>query len=366
MRYYVIAGEASGDLHGSHLIRELYRQDESAEVRAWGGSLMRDAGAEVVMDIADLAFMGFWEVLTNLRQISKNFSFCRKDVLAWKPDVLVMIDFPGFNLKLVKYFHDRGIKIIYYISPQVWAWKEKRVKDIRLYVDRLLVILPFEKQFYADRNVEVDYVGHPLLDHIDDHSASKDDNLIALIPGSRMQEVRTMLPIYLEAAESYPEYKYVIAQAPTMSRETYEDIIKRSGTKLDIDILANQTYEIMSRAGAALVTSGTATLECALHETPQVVCYKGNWLSYLIAKQLVNVKYISLVNLILDKPVVKELIQGELHVKNVTDELGKILDPQNTPHFKKSHEELKEVLKDRGASARAAHIIISRTQNKSS
>ncbi len=356
MKYYIIAGEASGDLHGSHLVRSLHDQDPQADIRAWGGDLMREAGADVVRHISDLAFMGFWEVLTHLRQIAANFRFCKRDVMEWQPDVLVMIDFPGFNLKLVKWFHERGIKIVYYISPQVWAWKEKRVKDLKLYVDRLIVILPFEEPYYANHGLEVDYVGHPLLDHIHQEAAVGEDRMIAIIPGSRRQEIKAMLPIMLQAAEAHPDYKYELAMAPGMEDDLYRGLIGESG--LDISLRRSATYEIMSRATAAMVTSGTATLETALHHTPMVVCYRGNWLSYQIAKRLVSIKYISLVNLILDAPLVPELIQSDLTAQKLISELRPLLDSKARDRQLEGFTRLREVLGGPGASARAAEVCI--------
>lgn len=355
MKYYIIAGEASGDLHGAHLVRSLLSQDKHADIRAWGGDLMSDAGADVVRHISDLAFMGFWEVMIHLRQIAANFRYCKRDVMEWQPDVLVMIDFPGFNLKLVKWFHDRGVKIVYYISPQVWAWKEKRVKDLKLYVDRLIVILPFEKPYYADHGLEVDYVGHPLLDHIGHQAKSASDHMIGIIPGSRRQEISAMLPIMLQAAAEHPDYRYEVAMAPGMEDALYHHLI--GDTTLDISLRRGATYEIMSTATAAMVTSGTATLETALHDTPMVVCYRGNWISFQIAKRLVSIKYISLVNLILDEPLVPELIQSDLVADRLLAELNPILKGPARDRQLDGFRRLREVLGGAGASDRAAAVV---------
>ena len=361
MKYYIIAGEASGDLHGSNLVKSIFQKDPDAEIRAWGGDLMKSEGTDVVMHISQLAFMGFWEVITNLHQISKNFKFCRKDVIDWQPDVLVMIDFPGFNLKLVKWFKERNIKIVYYISPQVWAWKAKRVKDIKLYVDRLVVILPFEKEYYAERDVEVDYVGHPLLDCVADHDDHKIKGQIALIPGSRKQEIKTMLPVMLQAASAHPECTYKITQAPGMPEELYTEITSRFPA-LSCELVQESTYKSMAESEVALVTSGTATLETALHNTPQVVCYKGNWISYWIARSLVNVKYISLVNLILDEPLLTELIQGDLDKTRLSSELTLLLEDKEQNRQKEAYSRLKDILANKGASERTADIVIDYAQ----
>lgn len=326
MRYYIIAGEASGDLHGGNLVRELHAQDPQADIRCWGGDRMEAAGATLVKHYRDLAFMGFVEVLRHLRTIFRNIAFCKQDILAYKPDVLVLIDYPGFNLRIAAWARKQGIKTVYYISPQAWAWKEKRVEKIRRDVDKMLVILPFEVPFYEKWNYPVTYVGHPLIEVVGKEMATAPQPLsakplVALLPGSRAQEIRLKLPLMLQAVKHFPEYQFAVAQAPAQPDALYEEIIGDNKVLL----VKGKTYELLKQARAALVTSGTATLETALFGVPQVVCYKGNPVSYWLAKKLIKVKYISLVNLIADKPVVKELIQDDLNETNITNELRGLL-----------------------------------------
>lgn len=369
MRYYVIAGEASGDLHGSRLIRAINELDQQAVVRCWGGDKMAAEGAEVVKHYRDLAFMGFAEVIKNLPTILRNIKWCKQDILAFKPDVLVLIDYPGFNLRIAKWAKDQGIKVAYYISPQVWAWKQSRVKAIREVVDKMLVILPFEQPFYKQWDYEVEYVGHPLAEIVNEElkkpftqlktnqpiTASKP--IIALLPGSRAQEIRMKLPLMLEASQQFSDYQFVVAQAPAQPTSFYQTMI--SGYP-DVRLaLTGETYNLLKQSQAALVTSGTATLETALFGVPQVVCYKGSWLSYQIAKRVVKVNYISLVNLIMDKPVVKELIQDELTVENIARELQKVTsDEQGIKRMKLYYAELKNLLhQNENASSKAAKAI---------
>ena len=294
MRYYLIAGEASGDLHGSNLIKALAEQDETAEFRCWGGDLMAEAGAEVVKHYRDLAFMGFAEVIMNLRTILRNISFCKEDLMAYKPDALILIDYPGFNLRIAEYAHEHGLKVFYYISPQVWAWKQSRVHKIKRVVDQMFVILPFEKEFYARFDIDVDFVGHPLLDAIANFETEKpsfadfskkhgldDRPLIVLLPGSRKQEISVMLPLMLSVMVHYPDYQFVIAGAPSQDQSFYKSLMGDH----QIPVLHQQTYPLLQQATAALVTSGTATLETALFGVPEVVCYKGNAISFAIAKR---------------------------------------------------------------------------------
>lgn len=364
MRYYVIAGEASGDMHVANLMKELKRRDISAVFRCWGGDRMRDAGGEIVKHYRELAFMGFTEVIMNLRTILQNISFCKKDILQWKPDVVILIDYPGFNLRIAEFVHLQKIKVIYYISPQVWAWKQSRVEKIKKFVDRMLVILPFEKEFYKKFNYDVDYVGHPLLDEINQtHSSDnwkKENGLegkptIALLPGSRMQEINKMLPLMLSTINKFEGYHFAVSAAPSADKATVEKICEGFPVK----IIYADSYSLLKNSFAALVTSGTATLETALFGVPQVVCYKGGTVSYLIAKQLVNVKFISLVNLIMEKEVVKELIQNQLTEKNIAVELQKILEEGNRRKIIAEYTELRTRLGGLGASARAAEKIIS-------
>jgi lipid-A-disaccharide synthase len=364
MKYYIIAGEASGDLHGSNLIKELKKLDHEANIRSWGGDLMQAAGAEVIKHYKELAFMGFIEVIKNLPAILNNLKFCKEDILQFQPDVLILIDYPGFNLRIAKWAKAQGIKVIYYISPQVWAWKESRVKLIRNVVDKMLVILPFEKEFYETKwDFKVDYVGHPLVKVIDDflnNNSSKKENekpVIALLPGSRQQEVAAKLPIMLEASKAFPQYKFVIAKASSLDDAFYDRFLK---DHQNVSSSKNDTYTLLSTATAALVTSGTATLETALFGVPQVVCYKGSSVSYHIAKRLIKIKYISLVNLIMDREVVKELIQVDLTVKTVIRELDLLLNnTEKKQQLKNDYQELKNLLQQGGnASEKAATIIV--------
>ncbi len=365
MKYYIIAGEASGDLHASNLIKAIKQKDAEAEFRFWGGDLMRQQGGSLVKHYRDLAFMGFAEVIMNLRTILGNISFCKKDIISWNPDVLILVDYPGFNLRIAEFAHKKGFKVVYYISPQVWAWKRGRVKKIKKVVDKMLVILPFEKEFYAGYGMDVSFTGHPLLDALqqEDH-LSKDEFLeknnlpekpiIALLPGSRKQEVSKMLRVMLQTVSKLPGYEFVIAGVPTLGEEFYNTFLINDSVK----VLFNKTHNILYHADAALVTSGTATLETALIGTPEVVCYKGNWLSYKIAKQVIKVKYISLVNLIMDRMVVKELIQHELTVDNLVKELNLLLnDTEYRQKQLSDYNELREILGKSGASEKAAAII---------
>lgn len=365
MKYYIIAGEASGDLHASNLIRALKIQDVDADIRAWGGDLMQEQGAKIVKHFRDLAFMGFAEVLFNLRTILQNIRFCKRDILAWQPDVLVLVDYPGFNLRIAEFANQKGMKVIYYISPQVWAWKKSRVHAIKKHVDKMLVILPFEKDFYAKYDYPVEFVGHPLLDALPTELSNEklfrkendlsDKPIIALLPGSRKQEIEKMLRIMLEVVIDFPHYQFVIAGAPSIEDDFYVNIIKATG----VVFVKNKTQKLLLISEAALVTSGTATLETALLNVPEVVCYKGNAISYQIAKRIVDIPFISLVNLIMNKEVVKELIQAELTAENLKAELNKILSGADKREAVLSnYHELRSKLGEGGASAKAADQII--------
>ncbi len=373
MRYYIIAGEASGDLHASNLMKELKSQDPDAFFRCWGGDMMQKQGAELVKHYRDLAFMGFIEVASHLPTILKNFHLCEGDLVAFNPDVIILVDYPGFNLRMARFAARKGIRVFYYISPQLWAWRSSRVKSVRKWVEKMFVILPFEKEFYARYNYNVDYVGHPLLDVINGQMHLKnrhqfllqnelsDKKIIALMPGSRKMEIEKMLGIMTSVITSFPDYQFVIAGAPSVPGDFYDRILKGTSVKLVID----QTYDLLSHSYAALVASGTATLETALMEIPQVVCYKGNRLSYLIAKLLVNVSYISLVNLISGKMLVPELIQSELNRENLVKALSEIL--ENSAERKSmidGYHLLKQELGGSGASARAASLMIQYLKQK--
>lgn len=384
MKYYLISGEASGDLHGSNLVKQLYLTDPSAEIRCWGGDLMQAAGATLVKHYRDLAFMGFAEVVKNLPTILKNIRFCKEDIRSYQPDVLVLIDYPGFNLRIAEWAKANGFKVVYYISPQVWAWKENRVKKMKQCIDKMLCILPFEKAYYHDKwNWEVDYVGHPLVEVVEEKqlgvksekltvkSQENEGNtgatpyspftihhspLIALLPGSRKQEIQKKLPIMLEVAKSFPDYQFVVAQAPGLDDDFYAPFMT---AYQNVSAVRNQTYDLLLQAKAALVTSGTATLETALFGVPEVVCYKGSTISYQIARRLIRIKYISLVNLIMDKEVVKELIQDALTTENLVAELSLLLnDTEKQKTLQAEYRALKELLSAGGhASAQAARII---------
>lgn len=359
MKYYIIAGEASGDLHASNLMKALKQEDKAANFRVWGGDLMEAAGGELVKHYRDLAYMGFVEVLQNIRTIFNNFKFCKKDILAFAPDVLILVDYPGFNLRMAGWAKKNGIRVFYYISPQIWAWNSKRVLQIKKDIDRMFVILPFEEAFYAKYDMAVDFVGHPLLDVVVNRSpdpAFREKNkiaektLIALLPGSRKQEIAKVLKGMLQVVDDFPDYEFVIAAATAIPLAFYTNIIKEKNSA--VKVVQNKTYDLLQIASAALVTSGTATLETGLFKVPQVVCYRGSLLSYWIARQLVNVKYISLVNLILDRPLLTELIQGDFNKKNLKLALQGLLD--DSSRIMAGYNELKDKLGNEGASATAA------------
>jgi lipid-A-disaccharide synthase len=366
-RIYIIAGEASGDLHGANLLKELYKLDYSISVRAWGGDRMKNEGATLVKHISELAFMGFIEVLLNLSTILKNINFCKKDILEFKPDVLLLIDYPGFNLRIAQWAKKNGIKVHYYISPQVWAWKKSRVKIIKASVDKMYSILPFENDFYKQFDYETQYVGHPLLDEVENFNQvrlTKDEFLnknklsqvpiISILPGSRKQEIKVKLPIMLDAVKSLKNYQIVIAGAPNQTAKMYEEF-ERQGCK----IIFGQTYDLLSNSEAAIVTSGTATLETAILNIPEVVCYKGSWISYFIARSLIKINYISLVNLIMDQQIVKELIQGECNPFKIREELDFLLNDKNYRQAMLSNFEImREKLGGQGASKKVAHSLL--------
>lgn len=362
MKYYIIAGEASGDLHGSNLIKEIIKADPEADIRCWGGDKMEESGATLVKHYRDLAFMGFAEVIKNLPAILKNFSFCKKDVAAFQPDVVILIDYPGFNLRMAKWTHEHHYKTVYYISPQIWAWKENRIKAIKKYVDKMLVILPFEKEFYSKWHFPVTYVGHPLVDVIENfknnhREIKKESHTIALLPGSRKQEIKTKLPVMLEASKNFPEYTFVVAKAPGMDERFYEEFLKNYK---NVQTASDNTYAVLMQSSAALVTSGTATLETALFGVPEIVCYKGSAISYEIAKRLIKLKYISLVNLIMDKEVVKELIQHDLTTDNITFYLKEILNNnQKKEQLQQDYTLLKDLLSKGGYASKNAALEIS-------
>ena len=363
MKLYIIAGEASGDLHGSNLMKAFKSKRSDLDFRFWGGDKMSEIAGEPVKHIRDLAFMGFVEVLANIRTITKNIKMCKQDILNYKPDALILIDYPGFNLRIAEFAKAHNIKVLYYISPQVWAWKEGRVKKIRRVVDKMYCILPFEKDFYAKHEYEVEFVGHPLVDAINafkeeaptkvvfyDKYKLEDKPILALLPGSRVQEIKVKLPIMLEASKSFGDYQIIICGAPNRDEKFYASFVGGTSTK----VVTNDTYSVLNFATLAIVTSGTATLETALFKVPQVVCYKGSAISYAIAKRLVKVNYISLVNLIMDQELVKELIQADLTSQNIVQELSKLKEGEERDRLISKYESLIVKLGGGGASDQAA------------
>jgi len=372
MKYYIIAGEASGDLHASNLMKELALLDTQGQFRCWGGDLMQAAGGELVKHYRGLAFMGFTEVLLNLRTIIKNLTFCKKDMEAFNPDVVILVDYPGFNLRVAKFAHRKGIKVFYYISPQVWAWKRSRVHDIKRYVDKMFVILPFEKEFYASYGMEVDFVGHPLhdaiagdksLDAAGDFRVQRqlgEKPIIALLPGSRKQEIERVLPVMLSVIPGFDEVLFVVAGVSSVGEGYYDKFLRNQ----KVIIVFDTTRVLLRNSQAALVTSGTATLETAMLGIPEVVCYRGGQLSYLIARQLVKVPYISLVNLIAGREIVKELIQGELNRGALSRELKCILPGQEGRNrMLKDYTELNQMLGEELASQKTARLMMSYLKN---
>ncbi len=366
MRYYIIAGEASGDLHGSALIRALKRIDNDAEFRFWGGDMMLAAGGTMVRHINKTNFMGFWEVLMNIRTVFKNLRLCRKDLARYKPDGLILIDYPGFNMRIARFANRLGIKVFYFISPKVWAWNQSRVYKIKKYVDHMLTIFPFETDFYRKFSYEVDYVGNPLIDEIEERAKQDEDfsvfirknclpdkPLIAILPGSRLHEIDNCLPIMLSITSHYKDYQFVIAGAPSIDPDVYAKY-----TGKNIPVIFNQTYQLLKHSAASIIVSGTATLEAALLEVPMVVCYRGSQISYHIARYFIKVKYISLVNLIMEREIVNELIQNDFNRKSVKAELDKMIGDQEyrtrmVDNFKK----LRSLLGEPGAAERAANKI---------
>ncbi len=369
MKYYIITGEASGDLHASNLMKELKNEDAQADFRFWGGDLMQAQGGEMVKHYRETAFMGFVTVLKNLKVIRANFTLCETDLLAYAPDVLILVDYPGFNLRMAAFAKKHGIRVHYYISPKIWAWKESRVKKIKAHVDRMFTIFPFETEFYKKHDYEVSFGGNPLLDAIENRE-NKDENfeqfvernqldakpIIALLAGSRKQEIERILPVMLQVVERFPDYQFVVAAAPSITKEFYGSVSKGS----QLSFVYNQTYDLLQQSKAALVASGTATLETALLRIPQVVCYKmsGGSLAYRLGKILLNIKYISLVNLVVDKFVVKELIQQYCNPQSISAELDLILnDEAYRSQMLSNYEELNQHLGGAGASARFAKMI---------
>lgn len=369
MKYYIIAGEASGDLHGANLIKALFKEDPKAEIRFWGGDQMAAQGGTLVKHYKELAFMGFWEVFIHLKTILNNIAFCKKDILSFQPDALIYIDYPGFNMRIAEWAKKQGIPNHYYISPQVWAWKENRIKKIKRDLDALYVILPFEANYFSEKHqYAVDFVGHPLMQviheenqkkerlEIDTNGASKP--IIALLPGSRKQEINKMMPVFLSVVEGFPEYHFIIAGAPGIEPEWYAKFTLHPS----VSLLHNQTYTLLKNAFAAIVTSGTATLETALFGIPQMVCYKSSRFSYAIAKRVVKLDFISLVNLILNKEVVTELIQEECSLEKITAELKRLADKKVRSQIAKDYDLLGKQLGEKNASEEVAKAIVKAIQ----
>jgi len=364
MKYYIIAGEASGDLYGSRLITELKSLDNNAEIRFWGGDKMVLSGGTIVKHIRDLAFMGFYEVIKNIDKIFSNISFCKKDILAFNPDKIIYIDYPGFNLRICDWAKKKGFSNYYYISPQIWAWKEGRIKKIKRNVDKLYVIFPFEKKYYNEKhNIDTFYFGHPLIEAISSYNINKnffsENNIpynkpiIAFLPGSRIQEIKTILPIFLSIISNYPNYNFIIAGVNNVDPNIYN-----LGSYSNLFIVYNKTYDLLTNSFAAIVTSGTASLECALFKIPQLVCYKTSHLSYFIGKLFVKLKYISLVNIILEKGIVKELIQDNLNKKSLAYEFNKLCEQETRSKIIKEYSKIFDLLSVKDTSKKIASSII--------
>ncbi|MCK4663639.1 MAG: lipid-A-disaccharide synthase [Bacteroidales bacterium] len=371
MKYYLISGEASGDLHGSNLMKGIKKADSNADFRYWGGDLMENQGGTLVKHYKYHAFMGFITVLLNIKTVLNNLNQCKKDIIHYQPDVVILIDYPGFNLRIAKFVKENGIRVFYYISPKIWAWKQSRIKIIKQYVDKMFVIFPFEKDFYKKFSYPVNFCGNPLLDAIENRENKNelfadfikrnnlpDKPVIALVPGSRKQEIKNILPVMLSVISNYLDYQFIITGTPSIEKGFYRKIIDKHNVKL----IYNETYQIIQQSYVALVTSGTAALETALLNIPQVVCYKfpGGKLGYKLGTKLLKVKYISLVNLIMDKATVKELIQHYLSTVNLKNEIDKILkDKDYKNQMLNDYKDLMSILGGAGASERTAKLMLS-------
>jgi lipid-A-disaccharide synthase len=368
MKYYIIAGEASGDLHASNLMKELLKIDSSIDFHFWGGDLMQAvANKKPYKHIRDLAFMGFVEVAKNIRTIFKNIAFCKQSIIEVKPDVLILVDYPGFNLRIAEWAKQKGIKVLYYISPTIWAWKENRVNIVKRCVDKMFVILPFEVDVYKKHQVDVEYAGHPLLDAIEQEKANmpsreefisknqlENKPIIAILPGSRLQEIEKMFAVMLDVVNDFPEYQFVIAGTTNLPKESYQIAIDKK-----LKVVFNQTYPLLNCAYAGIIKSGTSTLESALFRLPQVVCYKGGNVSFKIAKLVVGdrIKYIALPNLIMNKLIVKELVQQDFNTENLKQELSEILNQQNRTEILKQYDDLITLLGGSGTSKKIAELM---------
>ena len=361
-KIYIISGEASGDLHAANLVSELKKQNNSLEFRAWGGDRLRNEGVIIDKDIKELAFMGFLEVLLNIRTIFKNIRSCKENLLNFKPDLLILVDYPGFNLRIAKWAKSQNIPVYYYISPQIWAWKESRIHLIKKTVERMYCILPFEKDFYMKHSLNVSYLGHPLLDEVNKFKILNNNSLelqnkrpiLAILPGSRKQEIERKLPLMIAASSQFPEYTVIVACAPNLDLAYYEKFKTQ-----EVLFVKNQTYNLLQNAELAIVTSGTATLEAALFKVPQVVCYKSSFISFWIAKKLIKIKFISLVNLVANKEIVRELIQKDCTSSKIAGELIKLKKGEKKAiQMNKDYNDLIELLGNEGASSRVAEDML--------
>lgn len=362
-KVFILVGEASGDLHASNLIREINEIAPSTEWQGWGGDLMQKEGVEIKNHIRNLSFMGFLEVLMNIRTILRNFKKCKSQILDFKPDVLLLVDYPGFNLRMAKWAREQGISVTYYISPQIWAWKASRIKIIKETVDKMYCILPFEKLYYDKEGFKVSYFGHPLIDAkqnyerlVKENPSSDQRRVIAVLPGSREQEIKRKLGIMLRAVRKFKDFTPVVACAPNLPSSFYD--VYRSKFP-SVEFVYGKTYDLLSIAEFAIVTSGTATLETAIFKVPQVICYKSSYISYWIARMLVNIKYISLVNLIMDKEIVVELIQKNVSKTRIQDEISKLISDQEYKHVMlNSYDKMLQLLGSEGCSKKIAQDLI--------
>lgn len=370
MRYYIIAGEASGDLHGSNLIKGIREVDPAAQIRCWGGDLMKEAGGELVRHYKEGAIMGFVEVVANLGKLARNLNDCKKDILEYKPDAVILIDYPGFNFRIAQFAKEKGLRVFYYIAPKVWAWKEKRVHKLRKYVDRLFIIFPFEIEYFKKWGINAIYRGNPLLDSVDNYPRATETReefalrtgidasrtSVALLAGSRKSEIKYLLPRMIEVAKRHQEHQFLMACAPSMEEEFYRSIIGKKCS--NIKLLFGETYSILRHSDAAIISSGTASLEAALIGVPQVVCYGGNEISYQIARMVVKLKYISLANLIMDKGLFKELIQHDCTPDKISMELDQLLgNEEYRNEMTGNYAKVREILGGKGASAKVARAM---------
>lgn len=365
MKYYIIVGEASGDLHAANLVKALKEKDAEAVFRGWGGDLMQEEGVCLVKHYKETAYMGFLTVAMHLPTIFQNIKLCKEDLRKYEPDVVILVDYAGFNLRIAEFAKRCNFTVCYYIAPKVWAWKESRIKKLRRYVDHLYCILPFEQDYFRSHGIDAFYAGNPLLDAVESRSHKNENaddfrktfgldarKIIALLPGSRKQEIAAMLPIMLEAANFFPTYQFILAAAPSITDDFYEAYLQKS----NIAVVRNATYRLLAQSEAALVASGTATLEAALLNVPQVVCYntKGGRIAYAFGKWLIKTEYISLVNLILQKHAVKELIITYFTAENIARELYEILEGEKGAQVLEDYQELGEKMGDAGVSERCA------------